>query len=87
MNNLHQIFQEALAPFAPKVRQIVADASNDAAAVVRGHDMTRTTTGCGMGDFAQVVCSCGWKGPQRYGYEDYQYTSLRDDERGHRNRP
>lgn len=48
------------------------------------HAMHRESTGTAIDDYDRVVCSCGWKGPKRHGYDDWQCTNLREDELSHR---
>lgn len=47
------------------------------------HAIKRESTGCGMTDYARMVCSCGWVGEKRYQSDDFMSTRLADDERGH----
>lgn len=47
------------------------------------HALTRESTGTGMGDTVTAVCSCGWRGTPRFGYDDFQSTNVRADEVRH----
>lgn len=37
----------------------------------------RASGGSGMGGWLQATCSCGWKSPVEYAYEDYQHTTVK----------
>jgi hypothetical protein len=48
------------------------------------HTMTREREGgCGPMATVRVVCSCGWRGPLRFEYQDDLCAGLAADERAH----
>jgi len=48
------------------------------------HKFARESTGSGIADTVTAVCSCGWRGIPRPGYDDWQLTNVRMDEHSHR---
>jgi hypothetical protein len=66
--HLPEIFQRALAPFAPPPV----------------HQMSRESTGCGLDGETTAVCSCGWKGHPVSQASDFHSTELANQENQHR---
>lgn len=50
----------------------------------KSHRVSRESTGCGLDESTTVVCTCGWRGQPRFGWQDRQSALLRDDELAHR---
>jgi len=51
------------------------------------HEIKHTSGGSAEMSWIQPVCSCGWVGSKRYGYEDYQYALVKQQEAAHLARP
>lgn len=71
--------------FEPKTEE--CQASNDglieAAALRIPHICGPRWTGTGMQDYAQMMCTCGFIGKKRYGYENDQSSGLLQDKTNH----
>jgi hypothetical protein len=47
------------------------------------HVLTNEMGGYGNMGWVKAVCSCGWKGTERYAYDDRQYTDVGADREYH----
>jgi hypothetical protein len=47
------------------------------------HIITNESTGTGLGVTVTAVCTCGWRGTPRFGYDDYQSTNVQLDSARH----